>query len=104
MTTVWGPNRDPARSRRDQDAWDEHAAFMDSLVEDGFIIIGGPIDEERTMLAIEARDVDEIRSRMAEDPWAPIGLLQIEEIRPWTIWLDGRTSQRGRSPAEATPS
>jgi hypothetical protein len=40
---VHGPNWDPRRPIRGQDRWDEHAAFMDGLVDDGFIILGGPV-------------------------------------------------------------
>jgi uncharacterized protein YciI len=94
VTLESGPNWDYSRNRREQDAWDEHAAFMDGLVEDGFLILGGPIgdvDGKRTMHAIEAADEQEIRDRFATDPWAPMGLLEIVKIEPWTIWLDGRT-------------
>jgi uncharacterized protein YciI len=84
-----GPNWDHSRGRREQDAWDEHAAFMDGLVDDGFLILGGPLDDIRTMHAIEATDEQEIRDRFAEDPWAPMGLLRIAQVQPWTIWLDG---------------
>ena len=91
VTTQKGPNWDHSRDRREQDAWAEHAAFMDGLVDDGFLILGGPIgDGERTMHAIEAADERAIRERFATDPWAPMGLLRIETIEPWTIWLDGR--------------
>jgi uncharacterized protein YciI len=86
-----GPSWDASRDRREQDAWDEHAAFMDGLVDDGFIVLGGPIgDGERTMHAIEAADEREIEERFAADPWAPMALLRIAKIEPWSIWLDGR--------------
>jgi uncharacterized protein YciI len=87
-----GPNWDASRGRREQDAWDEHAAFMDGLVADGFLVLGGPVgDGEQTMHVIEAADEREIEARFAADPWAPLGLLRIASIEPWTIWLDGRT-------------
>jgi hypothetical protein len=91
VTTVHGPQWDPSRPIREQQAWDDHAIFMDGLVDEGFVILGGPIDEGReAMLAVEAADENEIRSRMARDPWAPMGLLIIGSVRMWTIWLDGR--------------
>jgi hypothetical protein len=37
---VHGPGWDPSRQIREQDGWDEHAAFMDGLVDDGLIILG----------------------------------------------------------------
>ena len=52
---VHGPGWDPARPIQGQDAWDEHAAFMDRLVDEGFIMLGGPVgDGEQTLHAVEA--------------------------------------------------
>jgi uncharacterized protein YciI len=91
LTEVPGPNWDASRPRRGQDGWDEHAAFMDGLVADGFVILGGPIGEgERVMLVVEAADEREVEQRLAADPWLPMGILQIASIEPWTIWLDSR--------------
>ena len=93
VTLESGPSWDYSRERREQEAWDEHAAFMDALVDDGFLIMGGPLGDvngKLTMHAIEAADEQAIRDRFAADPWAPMGLLQIAKIEPWTIWLDGR--------------
>jgi hypothetical protein len=42
---VHGPGWDPSRQIRDQDGWAGHAAFMDGLVDDGFIILGGPVGD-----------------------------------------------------------
>jgi len=88
---VHGPNWDPGRPIREQDGWKEHAAFMDGLVEDGFIILGGPVDDgEQTLHAVEAAGEDEIRTRLALDPWASAGLLRVGSIERWALWLDGR--------------
>ena len=94
---VHGPHWDPARPIRGQDAWDEHAAFMDGLARDGFIILGGPVgDGEQTLHAVEAADEIEIRARLAQDPWSSAGLLQIGTIEPWAFWLDSRPAQSAR--------
>lgn len=91
LTEVSGANWDPSRARREQEAWDEHAAFMDGLVEDGFVILGGPVgDGDRVLLVVEAADEEEVRARFAADPWLPMGILRIETIERWTIWLDSR--------------
>jgi uncharacterized protein len=89
VTLETGPNWDHSRGRREQDAWEDHAAFMDGLVDDGFLILGGPLDDVRTMHAIEAADEQEVRDRFEQDPWAPMGLLRIAQVQAWTIWLDG---------------
>ena len=88
---VHGPNWDAGRPIRRQDGWEEHAAFMDGLVEDGFIVLGGPVgDGEQTLHAVEAADENEIRARLARDPWASAGLLRVGPIESWAFWLYGR--------------
>jgi uncharacterized protein YciI len=100
LTLVHGPRWDASRHIREQHAWDEHAAFMDGLVDDGFILLGGPIgDGQQTLHAVEAIDEREIEGRLGEDPWASMGLLQIATIEPWKIWLDGRRRRPGVSRA-----
>jgi hypothetical protein len=97
LKMVHGPHWDDSRGIREQRAWDEHAVFMDGLVDDGFVVLGGPIgDGKQTMLIVEAIDEREIEARLGEDPWAPMDLLRIGSIQPWTIWLDGRLSNRTR--------
>jgi uncharacterized protein YciI len=88
---IHGPGWDPSRPIRRQHAWDEHAEFMDGLVDDGFIILGGPVgDGQETLHVVEAVDENVIRARLAQDPWASAGLLRIGVIEPWALWLDGR--------------
>jgi uncharacterized protein YciI len=90
-----GPAYDRSRPLEEQKQWEEHAAFMDGLVDDGFVVLGGPIgDGEEVMLVVEAKDEREIEARLGDDPWAPMGILRIGAIRPWTIWLDGRQTRK----------
>ena len=85
-----GPEWDPSRPLEEQSGWDEHAAFMDGLVEAGFIVLGGPLaDEVRTAHAVEAESEQAIRETLARDPWSGSHLV-IDSIDPWTIRLDGR--------------
>src|SRR5215469_7605165 len=92
VTTVHGPGWDDSRGIREQRDWTGHADFMDGLVADGTIIIGGPIgDGSQTMHAVEAADEDEIRTRFAADPWAAADMLRLGSIRPWALWLDSRS-------------
>jgi uncharacterized protein YciI len=84
-----GPAWDHSLSRREQAGWDEHAAFMDTLAEEGFVVLGGPIGEgdgENALLVVDADDEATIRARLAQDPW-PEDLLTIESIRPWSVWV-----------------
>jgi uncharacterized protein YciI len=80
---------DFSRGLREQVGWDEHAAFMDGLVADGFVVLGGPLSDREILHAIRAEDEAEVRARLAEDNWARNGMLRITSIEPWTILLDG---------------
>lgn len=76
---------------REQAGWDEHARFMDNLVAEGFVLLAGPLEGDREVLwVVEAESEDEIRLRMAEDPWATNGMLSPKTIERWTVVLDGR--------------
>jgi uncharacterized protein YciI len=82
---------DWSRDLREQDGWDAHARFMDGLVDDGFIVLGGPVgSEHETLHAISAPSEQAVRERLAQDNWARNGMLTIKSIEPWTILLDGR--------------
>jgi len=85
-----GPEWEPSRRLEEQSGWDEHAAFMDGLVDRGFVVLGGPLaDEHRVVHAIEAASAEEIRATLGRDPWSG-SHLAVHSIEPWTIRLDGR--------------
>jgi uncharacterized protein YciI len=85
-----GAQWDPSRALEEQSDWPAHASFMDSLVDDGFIVLGGPLaDEHRVVHAVEAESEDAVRATLARDPWSETHL-RVETIDPWTIRLDGR--------------
>ena len=85
-----GPEWDPARPLEEQSGWSEHAAFMDGLVDDGFVVLGGPLaDEERVAHVIEAESEQAVRATLARDPWSQTHLM-IDSIEPWTLRLDSR--------------
>jgi uncharacterized protein YciI len=78
---------------RDQPGWEQHAQFMDRLIERGVVVLGGPIASddqgEVALLAVEAIDEKELRSVVAEDPWVVSGVLLVKHVQAWTIWLGG---------------
>jgi len=83
---------DWSKGMREQDLWDEHAAFMDGLVDDGFVVLGGPLDAKDVLLVVAGEDPESIGERFASDPWLENGMLEITEIRPWTVLLEARPS------------
>jgi uncharacterized protein YciI len=85
-----GPQWDPRRPLEEQSGWDEHAEFMDGLVDSGFVVLGGPLaDEERVVLAVEAESEQAVRETLAADPWHESHLV-VDSVDAWTIRLDGR--------------
>ena|SRR5437763_5006398 len=85
-----GPQWDRAQPLEGQSGWDEHAAFMDGLVDQGFVILGGPLaDEFRVVHAVEAASEEAVRATLAADPWSGTHL-EVVAVEPWTIRLDGR--------------
>jgi uncharacterized protein YciI len=101
LTLVHGPGWDPDRPIREQPGWDEHAAFMDGLVSDGVIILGGPLGRgDRTLHVAQAADEQALRARLARDPWSTAGLLRVGSLEPWSLWLDSR---RPGGPGDGAP-
>ena len=86
-----GPNRDFSKATREQAFWDEHAKFIDQLVEDGLILMGGPlVDEGGSLLIFSAEDENEVREKLKNDPWAEHGILKLESVKRWQIFIDVR--------------
>ena len=86
-----GPDWDPSKPMEEQAGWNGHAAFMDQLVDDGFLVLGGPLEDGvRTAHAVEAESADAIRDVFARDPWSESHLL-VDSIDEWTIRLDCRS-------------
>lgn len=93
VTTARGPQWDPSRDIRAQTGWHSHAAYMDSFVEQGRIILGGPIagqPDEVALLAMQADTVGHIQAIFDADPWIISGVLRLASIQRWTLWLDSR--------------
>ena len=73
---------------REQELWPEHAQFMNSLVDNGVIVLGGPVKGGREAFHIvDAPSEEALRARFAEDPWAGNGMLRVTSVERWTILL-----------------
>lgn len=95
VTLARGGPWDWSRDLREQQGFAEHARFVDALVDDGFILLGGPLASEREILhIIRAASEDEVRRRLAEDPWHRNGMLTVISITSWNVLLDGLGATR----------
>jgi uncharacterized protein YciI len=87
-----GPDWDASRPLEEQSGWDAHAAFMDALVDAGFVLLGGPLaDEQRVILVVEAESEHDVRATLARDPWSESHLV-VATVDRWTVRLDGLRS------------
>jgi uncharacterized protein YciI len=99
MTTLFlvfrepGPSWVPGLASRQQPLWDEHAAFMDGLFDEGRIVLAGPYaDLSRVLIIVQARDTQEASALLRDDPWEAAGILVPSDVVEWTVFLDSRRS------------
>ena len=87
ILTQSGPEFDRSKPLEEQSGWVEHADFMEALVADGLIVLGGPLDGgPRVALVFEAGTEQEIRDALARDPWSGTHL-EVFSVEPWVIRL-----------------
>lgn len=88
VTRERGRTWDASRAMEQQKKWAEHAAFMNALAAEGFVILGGPLGNGlKVLLIVDAASEEQITARLADDPWTRSGLLSIAQIQPWEIRL-----------------
>jgi uncharacterized protein YciI len=76
----------------DQPGWDEHANFVDALVESGTFVMGGPFsDNSGSLVLLERVTSDEARTLIATDPFVVNGVFLVEDVRDWTVYVDELT-------------
>ncbi len=97
MIRKGGPAWDGSRPLREQDKWDEHAAFMDALFEDGFVVLAGPLGdgspEHRVLLVFDADSESTIHARLEADPWTPMRMLETVSVERWNVLLGDLTGR-----------
>jgi uncharacterized protein YciI len=81
---AWSASQ-PLEAQKD---WAAHAAFMDALHEEGFVVLAGPLEQANAaLLVVRAGSSEEIVKRLAADPWTTNGLLYVTRIDAWTLRL-----------------
>jgi uncharacterized protein YciI len=75
-----------------QAATGDHAAYMNGLAEEGFVLFAGPLGGSeqgrlRVLLIVDASDEAEIHRRLEDDPWTVGGLLEVTNIEAWNVFV-----------------
>jgi uncharacterized protein YciI len=76
----------------EQPGVNDHAAFMNALAGEGFLLFAGPLagSEQgriRALLIADAGSEADIHQRLADDPWAHSQQLVITSIEPWSLMV-----------------
>jgi uncharacterized protein len=90
---MWAPGAawEAGKTVREQAYWDEHAAFMDQLFEDGMVIMGGPFsDGTGSLVIVEAEELDKVSSIFARDPFVVHEIFALRGLKQWHLFLDAR--------------
>jgi uncharacterized protein YciI len=90
VTREAGPGWTDGKGAFEQPNVNDHAAFMNSLADEGFVVLAGPLggsehDRIRVLLIVEAASEAEINRRFADDPWALTQRLAIRSVEAWNL-------------------
>ena len=87
-----------SRPLEGQEDWAGHAAFMNALESEGFVVLGGPLEGTAdNLLVIRARTTEEIADRLSADPWVRRDLLRLSRVARWDLRLGSLSlGSRGR--------
>ena len=76
----------------EQPGWEDHAAFVDGLVERGTMVMGGPLaDYSGSLSLLQNVGEDEARELLAGDPFVANGVFVLEDVRGWNVYVDELT-------------
>ena len=100
-----GHGWDASRSMREQPLWPEHVTYINAVVDEGFLVVSGPLGESgsdadptapvgehgiyRALLIVNASSASHVSARLDEDPWTRSGALETRAIHRWEILVGG---------------
>jgi uncharacterized protein YciI len=90
ITREAGPSWTEGKGAFEQPAVNDHAAFMNHLADDGFVLFAGGLagsehDRIRVLLIAEAADEGDIHRRFADDPWQRAQQVVTTSAEPWNL-------------------
>ncbi len=90
VTREAGPGWTDGKGAFEQPAMNDHAAFMNNLADEGFVLFAGPLagsehDRIRVLLIADAGSEADIERRLADDPWVRTQRLMTTSVEPWNL-------------------
>jgi uncharacterized protein YciI len=92
VTREAGPGWTDGKGAFEQPTVNDHAAFMNRLADQGFVLFAGPLagtehDRIRVLLIVEAASEADVNRRLADDPWVPTQRLVTTSVEAWNLLL-----------------
>ena len=85
-----GPAWTEGKGAFEQPGVEDHAAFMNTLADEGIVLFGGPLagSEQgriRALLIVSSETASAVHDRLAADPWSQAQRLVITSVEPWNL-------------------
>jgi uncharacterized protein YciI len=95
VTRNAGPAWADGKGAFDQPGASDHAAFMNTLAEQGVALFAGPLagseqGHVRVLLIAKAPSEADIRHRLADDPWELTRQVVTTSVEPWNLLVGAR--------------
>jgi uncharacterized protein YciI len=105
VTREAGPGWIDGQGAFGQPGVNDHAAFMNTLAEEGLVLFAGPLagSEQgriRVLLIADAPNEEQIHQRLADDPWEITQRVMTTSVEPWAL-LVGAERLAATSPHQA---
>jgi uncharacterized protein YciI len=103
VTREAGPGWTDGKGTFEQPGVNDHAAFMNALGDEGFLVFAGPLagselDRIRVLLIADTDSETDVRRRLADDPWERTQQLLTTTVESWNL-LVGAERVSGKEPA-----
>jgi uncharacterized protein YciI len=90
ITREAGPSWTEGKGAFEQPGVNDHAAFMNDLADEGFLLFAGPLagteqGRIRVLLIADAHSESDIQRRLAEDPWERAQRVVTTLVEPWNL-------------------
>ena len=90
VTREAGPSWTDGKGAFEQPEVNDHAAFMNRLADEGFVLFAGPLagteqDRIRVLLIADADNENDIHRLLADDPWERTQRVVTTSVEPWNL-------------------
>lgn len=102
VTRDAGPAWTDGKGAFEQPGASDHAAFMDTLAEEGLLLFAGPLagsenERIRVLLIADAPSEADIHRRLAGDPWELTQRIVTTSVEPWNLFIGAQRLTRAQA-------